>query len=149
MREDESSFNSFVSITFQRVIFRMGFLRRYCCFNRPNPQNRNTVMPRHVPDCLYGILPINSKSQAMIALFLNIFLPGTFPPSSPSSHLPMLVQGVGTMFASFAHEDPTGAVAWGNLFVGILQLLTSVLLVGWIWALVWSYWLIQSAIQVN
>lgn len=52
----------------------------------------------------------------------------------------ILLPGVGTMIASCIGEG-----GGGTMVIGILQLVTSVFLVGWIWAICWSANLITAS----
>ena len=48
----------------------------------------------------------------------------------------LVLPGIGTMIMTCASKEN---VSKTQLFIGVLQFLTSVFLIGWIWALYWSY----------
>lgn len=64
-------------------------------------------------------VPHVSKPVAVIQAILNLVFPG-----------------IGTMVMACASNE---SVSKTQLSIGMLQLLTSFVLVGWIWALYWSY----------
>lgn len=47
--------------------------------------------------------------------------------------------GIGTIIAAFLASDKNDLIS--NLIIGIAQLLTSVILVGWIWSIIWGYFI--------
>ena len=69
---------------------------------------------------LIKVVPKNSVPIAAIGAFLNLILPG-----------------FGTILAACA--DQRGDVSKAHMFIGVMQFLTAVFLLGWFWALYWSY----------
>ena len=67
----------------------------------------------------HNTIPRLNKVLAVICAFLNLIFPG-----------------LGTLVAACAASDTTPKI---QLFIALLQFLTSVLIVGWIWAIYWGY----------
>ena len=76
---------------------------------------------------LVSNVPYVTKPVAIIAAILNFLLPG-----------------FGTMIAACAASD---TVSKTQLTVGLIQFLTSVVLIGWIWAIYWGYLLVMKAMD--
>jgi len=55
----------------------------------------------------------------------------------------VIFSGVGTIASSFLGEEP--GVNKTQLLVGILQLMTSVYLIGWLLSIYWAYKLVMKA----
>ena len=56
--------------------------------------------------------------------------------------LNLLIPGVGTMITACAG---TGVVSKTQIAVGLLQFLTTYVLIGWIWSIYWGYLIVQKA----
>ena len=56
--------------------------------------------------------------------------------------LNVILPGVGTMIIACAPKETTSKT---HLVIGILQFLTSFLIIGWIWAIYWSYLVAMKA----
>ena len=73
-------------------------------------------------------IPKTSQVLAIVALIINIF----FAP------------GIGTILASLVHEEG-GGMRQCTLIIGIIQFFTAGCLIGWIWAIWWSFLIFQKA----
>ena len=71
-------------------------------------------------------VPKNTVPVAAIGLVLNIILPG-----------------FGTLLS--ACLDQKGEVSKSHMVISLLQFLTAIVLVGWIWAIYWSYLIFLEA----
>ena len=76
---------------------------------------------------LVSDVPYLSKPVAIVAAILNFLLPG-----------------FGTALAACAADD---TVSKTQLVVALIQFLTSVVLIGWIWAIYWGYLLVMKAMD--
>ena len=74
---------------------------------------------------LVSNVPYVTKPVAIIAAILNFLLPG-----------------FGTMIAACASNE---TVSKTQLTIALIQFLTSVVLIGWIWAIYWGYLLVMKA----
>lgn len=69
-------------------------------------------------------LPSLNPALAVLLLVVNIFLPG-----------------VGTMILGCINGDCN----WQHLIVGLLQLITAGIIIGWIWSIWWGILLVQRS----
>ena len=69
-------------------------------------------------------LPSLNPALAVLLLVVNIFLPG-----------------VGTMILGCLG----GGCAWQHIIVGVLQLITAGIIIGWIWSIWWGILLVQKS----
>ena len=69
-------------------------------------------------------LPSLNPALAVLLLVVNIFLPG-----------------VGTMILGCIN----GACNWQHIIVGVLQMITAGIIVGWIWSIWWGILLVQRS----
>ena len=76
---------------------------------------------------LVSDVPYLSKPVAIVAAILNFLLPG-----------------FGTVLAACAAND---TVSKTQLTVALIQFLTSVVLIGWIWAIYWGYLFVMKAMD--
>ena len=74
-------------------------------------------------------VPYVSQVAAVIFAILNLILPG-----------------FGTMFASCSS---TGPVSKTQLTIGIIQFLTTYILIGWAWSIYWGYLIVMKAWNAN
>ena len=72
-------------------------------------------------------MPYVGKPVAIIAAILNIILPG-----------------FGTALAACMANDN---VSKTQLVIGLIQFLTSFVLIGWIWSIYWGYLLVMKAMD--
>lgn len=76
-------------------------------------------------------VPKVSKPVAYVSAFFNVILPGW-----------------GTVIAAFmATSSSQTAVSKTQLFIGLMQFLTTFALVGWIWSIYWGYLIVMTAMQ--
>lgn len=71
-----------------------------------------------------GTVPVVDKNWGIALFIVNIFLPG-----------------VGTFIAGLKGEKNT------TLVVGVLQFLLAFLLIGWIWSIVWGYFIYKKSTE--
>ena len=59
--------------------------------------------------------------------------------------LNVVLPGAGTMLASCVADT----TSWSKtqIFVGVLQMLTAIYLIGWVWSIWWSYLILAKAMQ--
>ena len=72
----------------------------------------------------------------VIILVLNVFIPGT-------DLFGYILIGVGTISLAFQYKGLSKA----QLVIGILQLLTFTMIIGWIWAIGWSILVLWKGFQ--
>lgn len=72
---------------------------------------------------------VKNKKQAMMCFVINWFFPG-----------------VGTIIAGIIDNDDDTVP---NIVMGVLQLLTAPILIGWIWAIWWGYMILKRNSGLN
>ena len=94
----------------------------------------NRVIAADLRDSEFWLLikhvPKNTQTIAGIGLVLNIILPG-----------------FGTLLS--ACMDQKDGVSKVHMFIALLQTLTAVFLIGWIWAIYWSYLIFMESQNDN
>ena len=71
-------------------------------------------------------VPLLAGPWPYICAILNVVLPGS-----------------GTMLAACIADSPSWSKT--QIFIGILQMLTAIYLIGWVWSIYWAYLLVLKA----
>eukprot|EP00123_Amoebidium_parasiticum_P020265 comp4639_c0_seq1/m.826 comp4639_c0_seq1/g.826 ORF comp4639_c0_seq1/g.826 comp4639_c0_seq1/m.826 type:complete len:224 (-) comp4639_c0_seq1:777-1448(-) len=82
-----------------------------------------------------GIVPVMPYWAAGVLAFVNVLIPG----------IGTIIAGImAQCFPNRAHWNPAYTTTL-NVVVGILQLFSAVVVIGWLWSIVWSLLLLQEA----
>lgn len=84
-----------------------------------------SVREKHSP--FRESIPCMPLPLSVICAFFNIFLPGTGT----------FIAAFSVFCCGFAERRPCAAFGW-NILVAFIQLVTTVILVGWIWSIHWG-----------
>ena len=76
---------------------------------------------------LISEVPFVSLPVAIVCMLLNILLPG-----------------LGTCITACLSKETTSKT---QLFIGLLQFLTSVVLIGWVWAIMWGVLIVRRSLR--
>jgi hypothetical protein len=69
-------------------------------------------------------LPVIEEPQNLYCFLLNVFLPG-----------------FGTMYAAFLSKNPKDKNI--NYFIGLFQLLTALYVIGWVFSIIWGFFIFK------